>query len=241
MHLKKDDQNFAWPKVLLTRMFSRTHRAYLVSASHNGPWLRWAAVAGIIAPVLFTVLILAASLVTPGYNQFSQTISELGQVGQPYALLQDANFVVTGLLIICFVIGLRKSIAPSRDSGVAPVLVLAYPIAFVLVGTIIPLPSPFHVPAGVLGFFVTLVGMIIASWPMRRDGSWHRLSPFTLITGIVSVGGFLVYGFLQSQGLLTNWLGLVQRLELAPFFAWVEVLAVRLYSVSKKRPIEAVS
>ena len=213
----------------------------MVSALPRTKWLRWAAIGGIVAPVLFAILVLAGSLVTPGYNQFSQTISELGQVEQPYALLQDANFVVTGLLIIFFVIGLCTMMPPSRVSQIGPVLILAYPAAFVLVGTIIPLPSPFHVPVGSVGFFVTLVGIIVTSWPMRRDGSWHRLALFTLLIGIFSIGGFFVYGFLQSQGLLTNWLGLLQRIELAPFFVWIEIVAVRLYAVYVRRPIEAVS
>lgn len=207
--------------------------------SRDKLWLRWAAVSGILAPILFTILIIIGTLATPGYNQFSQTISELGQVGQTYALLQDTNFVLTGLLIIVFTIGLRTSIALARFSGFGPILILAYPAAFVIVGTIIPLPSPFHVPVGSIGYFVTILGMILTSRSMRRDASWNRLATFTLIVGIILVIGFFIYGFLQSQGILTDWLGLIQRLELAPFFLWTEVTAVRVYNVSEKLPIKA--
>ena len=205
------------------------------SRADSRHWLRWIAVGGLVAPVLFTVLYLVIGVVTPGYNAYSQTISELGQVGQPYAVFQDANFVLTGLLTIGFVVALAPSIGRSRGSRLAAILLLVYPIAFVLVGTVIPLPSPLHVPVGSIGFFLTIVGMTITSWPMRRDASWQRLASFTLVTGIVSIVGFFVYGFLQSQSITTSWLGLAQRLVLAPYFVWIEIVAIKLVSASRRK------
>lgn len=205
------------------------------SEAQKKEWLRWAAVGGVVAPILFTILYLVLGSITPGYNAYSQTISELGQVGQPYAAFQDANFVLTGLLTMGFVISLEASVAQSRSSRVGSILLLAYPIAFIFVGTVIPLPSPLHVPAGSVSFFATLTGVIITSWPMRKDASWHRIASFTLATGIVSVVGFFIYGFLQSQSFATAWLGLAQRLVLAPYFVWIEILAIKLVSTPRLR------
>ena len=204
------------------------------SAPDRRSLVKWAAVAGIVAPILFTILYLVLGAVTPGYNAYSQTISELGQVGQQYAVIQDANFVITGLLIIGFESSLRASIPRSRTFNLGGVLLLVYPIAFVLVGAVIPLPSPLHVPTGSIGFFLTLVGMIIISWPMRKQASWQRFGYFTLIAGILSVVGFFVYGFLQSQNIATSWLGLAQRLDLAPYFVWIEIVAIKLVSATRK-------
>lgn len=204
-----------------------------MSSAPRRPWVKWVAIGGIIAPLLFAILVLVTGLLTPGFNQFSQTVSELGQVGQPYAVLMDANFVLTGLLVMGLVFGLRESIALSFSSKVGSGLLLPYPTAFVLVGTVYPLPSPVHVPAGSLGFFMTLVGMLVISWPMRADASWKRTGKLTLLIGIVSVVGFLVFGFLQSQTGVTNWLGLAQRLVLAPYFVWLEIVALRLFSLSR--------
>ena len=196
-------------------------------------WVKWAAVGGIVAPLLFAILVLVTGLLTPGFSQFSQTVSELGQVGQPYAVLMDANFVLTGLLVMGLVVGLRASFAPSLGQRLGPILLLAYPLAFILVGTIFPLPSPVHVPAGVVGFFITLVGMLAISWPMRAAASWKRLAKLTLLIGIVSIIGSLIFGFLQSQSAVASWLGLAQRLVLAPYFVWLEIVALRLFSISR--------
>ena len=204
------------------------------SATDSKRWRKWAAIGGLVSPILFTILYLVLGVATPGYNAYSQTISELGQVGQPYAVYQDANFVLTGLITIGFVVGLRASIGLSRGSKVGPTFLLAYPIALVLVGTVIPLPSPLHVPIGTIAFFVTLVGVTITSWPMRRDASWARYASFTLVAGIVSVVGFFVYGFLVSQSIATSWLGLAQRLDLAPYFVWIEIVAIKLVSASRR-------
>jgi hypothetical membrane protein len=54
--------------------------------------------------VLWTV----ASLMRPGYDQLSQYGSELGT--GPNAIVMNANFIVTGLLIIAFAIGLFENI-----------------------------------------------------------------------------------------------------------------------------------
>ena len=207
----------------------------LSSAVGSKGWVRSAAVGGVAAPVLFTILYLVLGSITPGYNAYSQTISELGQVGQPYAAFQDANFVLTGVLTIGFVISLQASVASSPSSRVGSILLLAYPIAFVFVGTVIPLPSPLHVPVGSISFFMTLVGVIVTSRPMRKDASWHRIASFTSATGVVSVVGFFVYGFLQSQSFAAASLGLAQRLVLAPYFVWIEILAIKLVSTPRLR------
>lgn len=211
------------------------------SAIGGRPWVKWAAAGGLVAPILFTILIIVLGAVTPNYNAYSQTISELGQVGQQYAVLQDLNFALTGLLIIVFVASLRVSLGRSRSSTLGSILLLAYPVAFVLVGTVIPLPSTWHVPVGTMAFFVTLVGVVISYWPMRKDASWQRLAPFTLVIGIVSIVGFFVYGFLVSQSLATSWLGLAQRLDLAPYFVWIEIVAIKLVSASRTNMKHAIS
>ena len=208
------------------------------SAADRRPWVRWAAVGGIVAPILFMILYVVLGAVTPSYNAYSQTISELGQVGQQYALLQDLNFVLKGLLIIGFVVGLRVSLGRPWALGLGSVLLLAYPVAFVFVGTLIPLPSPLHAPVGSIAFFGTLVGVVVTYWPIRRDASWQRVAPFTLVIGIVSIVGFFIYGFLQSQNIATSWLGLAQRLELAPYFLWIEVVAIKL--VASRRQMNSV-
>jgi hypothetical protein len=103
--------------------------------------LRLLSMCGVIAPILFTVVIAILAFLRPTYSQVSQTISELGSPGAPNAIIQDANFLVTGLLITDFAFALRRGIPAVRSSrGPALVGVLGM-VSFVL-------PAFFPISAG---------------------------------------------------------------------------------------------
>jgi hypothetical membrane protein len=72
--------------------------------SRAGALFRVVALCGMTAPVLMLVLWTVASLMRPGYDQLGQYGSELGT--GPNAIVMNANFVVTGFLIIVFAPGL---------------------------------------------------------------------------------------------------------------------------------------
>ena len=72
------------------------------------------ALGGIVAPVLFTILVAVESLLRPGYDQITQQISELGANDTPNAILQNVNFLVTGSLIIAFGFGLYRGSATAE-------------------------------------------------------------------------------------------------------------------------------
>ena len=67
-------------------------------------------------PILFTLLVVFESILRPGYSQISDEISYLG-VG-PYSYIQNANFIISGLLVVVFALGLGAS--SSSPSPPAP-------------------------------------------------------------------------------------------------------------------------
>ena len=66
------------------------------------------ALCGIIAPILFTLLVIVESLLRPGYSQIFNDVSDLG-LG-PYSIIQNINFIIFGLLSIGFAIGLGANL-----------------------------------------------------------------------------------------------------------------------------------
>ena len=66
-------------------------------------------ICGIIMPIFFTLLVIIASLLRPGYSQIHTEISYLG-IG-PYSIIQNMNFIIFGLLSIGFAIGLESSLS----------------------------------------------------------------------------------------------------------------------------------
>jgi len=90
------------------------------------------ALCGIVAPILFTLVVAVASLLRPGYSQTHNFISDLG-LGS-YAFIQNANFVIFGLLSIGFALGLRAGLpAPqgwALKAGVGFVTIFGISIIF---------------------------------------------------------------------------------------------------------------
>ncbi len=87
---------------------------------------------GVLAPILFTLLVIIASLLRPGYSQAHNFISDLG-VGS-YAILQNANFVIFGLLSMGLAFGLRGGLPAQHlraiRAGVWCVILFGLGIAF---------------------------------------------------------------------------------------------------------------
>lgn len=84
-------------------------------------------------------------------------------------------------------------------------------------------------------FFLS-IGMVLAvvSRRLRADPRWRSLATYTLVTGIALLVLFVVVVALArpADAPLHDWLGLVQRLVLAVWFACIIVLALRLRRVA---------
>jgi hypothetical membrane protein len=191
------------------------------------------ALSGIAGPILFTILVIVEGLLRPGYSQVAQLISELGQVGTPNAILQDANFVATGLLLTAFAAGLYRGIGRGRFVTLGIALFLVFPGVMVLVGTLFPLPDPVHGPLSIAGFIVLIVAVFVVSFGLRKDDRWKRLASYSLGTGVVLVGLLLLI-IATGQGVLASYFGLLERLFIVPVFLWIEVLAIRLLALSSR-------
>jgi len=83
-----------------------------LSRSH----LRLYALCGVIAPIFFVLMVIVEGLLVPGYSHMSQQVSDLGAYALygSYALLQNLNFCVFGILVVAFAIGLGHELPASR-------------------------------------------------------------------------------------------------------------------------------
>jgi hypothetical membrane protein len=70
-----------------------------------------------LAPAVFVVVLLVQGAVRPGYDPVSHFGSELAN--GPWGWVQEANFVVTGLLVLAFAVGLRRMLAGGRGAVAA--------------------------------------------------------------------------------------------------------------------------
>ncbi|MDV3292808.1 MAG: DUF998 domain-containing protein [Nitrososphaerales archaeon] len=205
--------------------------------------LRFLGTCGVIAPISFTVIVIILGLLNPSYSHLSQGISELGAVGAPYAIVQDANFLLTGSLIIAFAVGLQKGIGDGQGSKIGPVL-LALDGGFGAVGAgIFPLPSPLHTPLSAIGVISLVIAPPFISRRLKRDFRWQSYRSYSLATGMVVVMIFLLFlftGLFVGQDVLEPWMGVLQRMLLAPLLVWIEVMAIHLLVISNQSKVRTV-
>ena len=146
---------------------------------------------GILAPILFTLLVVVASLLRPGYSEFHNFISDLG-VG-PYAIIQNVNFVIFGFLSIGFALGLRGGLpAPQgRALKASVLLVVIFGIGILLAG-VFPenyLSEGPHTLASSVAFLSIIAAQLLVWQGLRRKDSavWGRYRTYSLISGLLSL------------------------------------------------------
>ncbi len=205
--------------------------------STNDIRARWSlkphALAGIEAPILFAVMVLVEGFLTPGYNQISQPMSDLGaySVYGSHAVLQNINFWAFGVLVVTFAVGLGLAIP--RSGAVTNTLVV-FAVLAATAGFFPDQPNPYpggvHAVISIVAFIFVILSQFFMWRRLRRSTgeektNWGRYGTYSLVSGVLSVVLLFVFGSAQGSAFY----GLAQRLFVAVPWLWIEVMAVALY------------
>ena len=202
-------------------------------------WLRLLALAGIVGPCLFTLLVVVQAAMQPDYGDIELPISALA--AWPLGWVQNLNFHAFGTLLIAFAAGLHLGVRPMPGGvwgpavlaagGVGTILAGAFPMLRASDGAIVEPVS--HIAAAFVTFLGTGVGYVLTSRRMRRDPQWASVAGPTLGAGAAIVLGFLLMAPLAASpaGPLHRYFGLLQRAILMLWFPWQIVLGMRLLRV----------
>jgi hypothetical membrane protein len=207
------------------------------------PRMKILALAGVVAPIVFALLVIAQGLLQPDYSHVELPISALA--AWPYGWIQRLNFYVLGLLMSAFVVGLHRGIrptsSPTRDLlgplflllGAAGIF-LAGMFSWSRSGTGFVVPGA-HIASALIAFPGAAIGLISISWRMSADSMWKSVAIYTRLTGIVMLVLFFAHGRygVPVEAPLHPWAGLMQRITVAVWFTCVVVLAIRLLRVAR--------
>jgi len=155
-----------------------------VLGNGNVAFQRIGAGAGIIGPILFAVLVAVESLLRPGYSQVYDDISYLG-IG-PFAIIQNANFIIFGLLLLVFAIGFGRTVQHSSGRGargVAGILVVSG-LGVIFAGVSLLFLAYFaHILATFIAFGAIIAAQLLTWRSLRNtDGkTWGRYRAFSLL------------------------------------------------------------
>ena len=203
------------------------------------------AVCGIAAPILFALAVIILGFLREDYSHISHTISDLGEIGSPNRAGQNVNFILTGLLIVAFSFGLYRGTGPGKRVMVGSLLVAVIGLGVAGAGVFpddVSCPSPGcnslaangHAVAGFMVFPLIPFAILLFARGLGRDTAWRRYRMYSLVTGIV-VLALLALFFASADddtSLLGRWGGAIQRLYLASWFLWIELMAIKLFRLS---------
>jgi hypothetical membrane protein len=199
------------------------------------------AAAGITGPIIFAVVALVHSLLRPDHSLVEHPISALA--AGPSGWVQNANFLLFGLLMIAYAIGLHLGVRPSRW-GVVGFAFLVLSGIGLMWGGVFPATDAtgafdedrlLHIPGFIMTFLGGGIGLIVMSRPMARDPRWQSVASYALAVGIAMLVLILVGGGLvRPPGApLHAWLGLFQWVLLAVWFPCTIVLALRVLRLAR--------
>jgi hypothetical membrane protein len=187
-----------------------------------------------------------ASALYPGFSHSRQLISELATVDSPVAVIQNINFVVFGVLIIAFALGLHAGIEGGNRLASGPML-FAFSGAANIADAFLPcdrgceltsLVGSLHDWISMFAFLSALVGIFILSRRLGADPRWGRAyqlyAVVTAGTALVALVLWLAIGAPAPPWLprivtrVPSVNGTLQRIVVAIVLLWIEVMALRL-------------
>jgi hypothetical protein len=204
----------------------------------------WRIRAGIVGPVLFVGVFLVAGALRPGYDPVRMQVSYLS-LGDGGAV-QVASFLVSGLLIATFAVGLRARLAGAGGRGAVggPVAAGSVALGLVVAGIFSTVPAfgyppgtpdgfPSQVPATaylhVLGAVLFFGGMIAAPILLARRyraGGAMTWAWFSVGSAIVVFAAFAASSADPSgRPFVPSAAGLLQRIAIVAGLAWIAVVA----------------
>jgi hypothetical protein len=195
-----------------------------------------AAMAGMMGPALFAILLFALSaleydfMLGIGWRPVANPRDAWpsGLALGPYGFAQVVNFVVSGLLLAFFALGLHLGSTNGRGSPFGPAFLLVAGTAMALMGFETDpigrvesrsLHGLIH-DAAFVTFVLCFLTALFSLWRrFEADSRWRGHARYTLATGILAVLALLLPGVAYYAFIVV-------------LLAWIEATAIRLWRLS---------
>lgn len=198
--------------------------------------------AGIVGPLLFIVVFLVEGATRPGYSAWRNFVSQLATGDTGWT--QTANFLVCGVLVLAFSVGLARAIKGTRGSIGGPVLLGLFAIALLVAGTFstdpalgYPAGAPevhtahglIHGLAGLLAFTLLPAACVVMAWHFAAEPGAQRWTVYSLVVGVGILLLFIagnVTSTMDQQGTWHNApTGYLQRIAIIGGWTWIAMVA----------------
>jgi hypothetical protein len=202
-------------------------------------------ICGAVAGPLFIIVFFIEGALRPGYSAMRQAVSALSVGTRGW--IQQANFIVVGLLFLAYAFGLRAVLQPYGASFWESFLVATYAVGLIGAGIFAtdmvgaprdPIARSKRTRAGIahdifslLAFASVAINTFIFAHLFATSGS-GAWSLYCIVSAICFVVGFVLFarGFAGASRLMSI-AGLLQRLTITIGWLWASLLAIHLLGV----------
>lgn len=216
---------------MLATLNAPGHPGQIATRTSAAPagWVSRAALAGMVVPAVFFVVMMVLGWITPGYDWIARYGSELS-LG-PLGWIMIANFIVLGATELALSAALGRTIGNRVSGWVVTAAVGLLGAAFVTAGVCVTDPArlvagahTWHgvvhaLTAAIIFFVATPVAALAAAIRFRRQRGFAAYS----VLAAIGTPALLVATFTSG-----NLLGLAERIAIAYALAWLTVVALRL-------------
>jgi hypothetical membrane protein len=206
---------------------------------------------GAVGPLLFVAAFLIEGATRSDYDAWRTTISTLSWGDQGW--MQIASFVVFGLLMLCFAVGLRRTLRAGAGSLWGPILIFIAGCGLVTAGPFVTDPvlgyppgfpsnlppslhGTIHNTASLIVFIAIPAACFVLGLRFARDPASRVWALYSIATGVLVLA--LVFWFFAAVVAATHGgtspgglpPGLLERVFSIIGCCWLSLLAVRFVS-----------
>jgi hypothetical membrane protein len=199
--------------------------------------------AGIVGPLVFIAVFLVECATRPGYSAWRHYVSQLAT--GPGGWVQVVNFLVCGVLVLVFAIGLRLSIRRTRGSIGGPVLLGLFAVALLVAGIFSTDPAlgypvgaayvhtahgMLHGLAGLTAFTTLPAAAFVMAWHFSAEKGARRWVVYSIVVGVLIIGLFIAFTTVSTMDAVGTWpnapTGFLQRIAIIAGWTWIAMVAV---------------
>lgn len=195
---------------------------------------------GAIGPLLNIIVLLILGATRPGYNgwQIPDSSLELGAGGW----IQITNYIVCGVLLLGFAIGLRRVLRTGRGSTWGPILLGIFGLSFIGIGIFVTDPvlgyplgasstptvhGTLHDLFGQLQFISLIAACFVLARREAGSAASRGWAWYSVATGLLVAASDVVF-VLTFKLLDGGPAGLISRIGIIAGGGWIALLAIRL-------------
>ena len=101
----------------------------------------------------------------------------------------------------------------------------------------VSVPGSLHNATGLAAFLSAVAGIGLIARRLAVDPDWQSYRAYSVFTAIAGLLSLVLWIALGKAARIAVFNGSLQRVFIAVIFLWVEVMAIRLFSLTKPRPL----